>query len=104
MYTIKNFMKESSILDRSEKFVIREIENEIILIPLVSGIGSLEDDLISFNEIGKAIIKKINGERTIKEIIDLLIEEFDGSPHDIKRDTLGLLKELCNKGILVEKK
>ena len=39
----------------SEDIVAREIEGELIIVPLVSGIGDMEDELYTMNETGRAI-------------------------------------------------
>ena len=41
----------------SEDVVAREIEGEMIIVPIASGIGDMEDELYTLNETGKAIWK-----------------------------------------------
>ena len=41
----------------SEDIVAREIEGEIIIVPLVAGIGDMEDELYTLNDTGKAIMQ-----------------------------------------------
>ena len=43
----------------SDDVVAREIEGEIIIVPLVAGIGDIEDELFTLNETGKAIWDKL---------------------------------------------
>ena len=38
----------------SEEVVAREIEGELIIVPLTSGIGDMEDELFTLNETGRA--------------------------------------------------
>ena len=38
-----------------EKSLEREIEGELIIVPLVAGIGDADDELFTLNETGKAI-------------------------------------------------
>ena len=40
------------IYAKSQHLVEREIEGEIIIVPLTSGIGDLEDELFSLNQVG----------------------------------------------------
>lgn len=86
----------------SENVVSREIESEIIIVPLVSGIGSLEDELYTLNESGKAIWKKIDGRRNLKSIAEELATECDAPAGEIEEDVLGLAQELLERGMLVE--
>ena len=84
----------------SEDIVAREIEGEIIIVPLVSGIGDMEDELYTLNETGQAIWKLLDGKKSLKEVAAELTEEFEGE--EIIRDVLGFVTELVSKRILVE--
>lgn len=86
----------------SDDIVAREIEGELIIVPLVSGIGDLDDELFTLNESGKAIWKLLDGKRTLGEIITALSTEFDAPVGEIERDVLGLVKELLRRRMLVE--
>jgi hypothetical protein len=85
----------------SEEVVAREIEGEIIIVPLIAGIGDLEDDLFTLNETGKAIWDKLNGRRSLDDIIHELSVEYQATEDEIKRDVLGLVGELVHRRILV---
>jgi hypothetical protein len=85
----------------SEDVVAREIEGEIIIVPLVAGIGDLEDELFTLNETGKAIWKKLDGQRTLNEVIDELAAEYQAAPGEIETDVLGLAQELVRRKILI---
>jgi len=84
----------------SEDIVAREIEGEIIIVPLVSGIGDMEDELYTLNETGQAIWKLLDGKKSLKLVAVELKEEFEGE--EIIRDVLGFVTELVSKRILVE--
>jgi Coenzyme PQQ synthesis protein D (PqqD) len=86
----------------SEDIVARNIEGELIIVPLVSGIGDLEDELYSMNETGKAIWDRLNGKKKLKEVLAELSAEFDAPPGEIEKDLLGLVDELVRRKILVE--
>ena len=85
----------------SEDVVAREIEGEIIIVPLVAGIGDLEDELFTLNETGKAIWDKLDGRRTLNEVIGELAAEYQEEPREIETDVLGLAQELVRRKILV---
>ena len=86
----------------SDDVVAREIEGELIIVPLVSGIGDLEDELFSFNETGREIWNRLNGKKTLKNIILELAAEYDCPSEEIEADVLGLVKELIKRKMLVE--
>jgi len=85
----------------SEDVVAREIEGEIIIVPLVAGIGDLEDELFTLNETGKAIWAKLDGRRTLNEVISELSAEYQEEPDEIETDVLGLVTELARRKMLV---
>ncbi len=90
-----------SCITRSERVVSREIEGEVILIPLVSGIADLETDIITFNAAGRAIWDRLDGRRLLRDVVDDLVRTFDADPGEIEADVLGFTSELVRRGILV---
>ncbi len=86
----------------SVDIVAREIEDEIVIIPLVAGIGDLEDELYTLNETGKAIWKRLDGKKTLGVIAKELASEFDAPIEEIERDVAGLVDELIRRKMLVE--
>jgi len=60
--------KLERIYARSQDLVEREIEGEIIIVPLTSGIGDLEDELFSLNEVGRDIWARIDGKKLVSKI------------------------------------
>ncbi len=86
----------------SEDVVVRMIEDELIIVPLTSGIGDAEDELYTLNETGKAIWQLLNGKRTLQDVVRALTAEFDCTAGEIERDVIGLAKELLTRRILVE--
>jgi hypothetical protein len=86
----------------SEDVVAREIEGELIIVPLVAGIGDMEDELFTMNETGKAIWDRLDGERSLQGVVVALAEDYQAAPGEIERDVLGLVEELVRRRILVE--
>lgn len=85
----------------SDDVVAREIEGEIIIVPLVAGIGDLEDELFTLNETGKAIWDKLDGRRSLEEVSAELSAEYQASWGEIEADVLGLVAELARRRMLV---
>lgn len=86
----------------SEDVVAREIEGELIIVPLASGIGDMEDEIYTLNETGRAIWKRLDGKRSLKDIAESLKAEYEATPGDIERDILGLVGELVKRRMVVE--
>lgn len=85
----------------SEDVVAREIEGELIIVPLAAGIGDAEDDLYTMNGTGKAIWARLDGKRTLRAVSTELAAEFNAPPGEIEQDVLGLATELARRKMLV---
>lgn len=93
----------NSICIPSEDIVAREIESELIIIPLTAGIGDMEDELYSLNETGRIIWNKLDGVRTLAQIAGELSDQYDAPAADIETDVLGLIGELSRRKIVLVK-
>jgi hypothetical protein len=85
----------------SADIVARVIDGQIIIIPLVAGIGDMEDELYTLNDTGKDIWDRLDGTRTIEQVVKELSSEFDASEDVLRTDVLGLVDELLKRKILV---
>jgi len=90
-----------AICTPSEDVVAREIEGELIIVPLAAGIGDAEDDLYTMNETGKAIWSRLDGKRTLRTVSAELAAEFNAHPEEIEKDVLGLMAELLRRKMVV---
>lgn len=88
----------------SEDVVAREIEGDIIIVPLVAGIGDADDELYTLNETGKAILKKLDGKKSLEQVSVELTDQFSSTAEEIEADVLGFTTEMVSRGILVTKK
>ncbi len=86
----------------SEDIVAREIEGEIIIVPLVAGIGDMEDELYTLNDTGKAIWDKLDGKNSLQDVIEHLSAEFETLAGEIENDVIGLVEELLKRRMIVE--
>ncbi|MBN1197691.1 MAG: PqqD family protein [Candidatus Aminicenantes bacterium] len=91
-----------SVYIPSEDVVAREIEDAIIIVPIVSGITDVEDELLTLNDTGKAIWQKLDGRATLRGVIEALTTEFSAPAATIKEDVLGLVSELLRRRMVVE--
>ena len=85
----------------SEDVVAREIEGELILVPIASGIGDMEDELYTMNSTGREIWRRLDGVRSLRQIAADLSAEYVAPAADIERDVLGLAGELIRRKMLV---
>ena len=87
----------------SDDIVARDIEGELIIVPLVAGIGDMEDELFSLNDTGKDIWGRLDGKTTLAEVAKVLTAEYSAPPDEIERDVIGLVGELVRRKMLVVK-
>jgi hypothetical protein len=98
--------KEISLTDvfaPSTDVVARDIEGELIIVPLTGGIGDLEDELYTLNETGRAIWDRLNGQNSLSRIVEELTALYEAPSGEIEKDVRGLVNELLARKILVEK-
>ena len=89
-------------LSPSADIVVRLIDGELILVPLTSGEGNLEDELYTLNETGCAIWERLDGKKALGDIVTELAAKFDSPPEEIERDIMGFTAELLRRKMLVE--
>ncbi len=87
---------------RSEDVVSREIEGELILVPIVAGVGDMEDNLFTLNETGRSLWQKLDGKRTLGEVVDELSREYEAPAGSIEKDAIGLVEALLERRMVVE--
>jgi hypothetical protein len=86
----------------SEDLVCREIEGELIIVPLVAGMGDMEDELFTLNETGRALWTKLDGKKSLKAVAEELSAEYKAPPGKIKKDVIGLAEELLRRKMIVK--
>jgi hypothetical protein len=94
--------KLDAVYAPSADIVARDIEGELILVPLVAGIGDLEDELYTLNETGKAVWVRLDGKKKLKTVLEELLAEFDAPEGEIEKDLIGMVGELVRRQVLVE--
>jgi hypothetical protein len=92
----------NSIYAVSEEVVVREIHGQLIIVPLTSNVGDMEDELYSLNETGKEIWDRLDGKTSLKDVIAQISDEYDATLQEIEADVFGLMKEFLKRKFLVE--
>ncbi len=85
----------------SKEIAAREIEGELILTPLAAGMDDSDDESCTLNESGKAVWARLDGTRTLAEVVDALTQEFEAPRADLEADVLSFAREMLRRGILV---
>ena len=87
----------------STDVIFREIEGEFIILPFHSGVGNIEDDMYSLNNTGKDVWKRLNGKKTLGDIIKEISLEYNAPYKQIKEDVVSLMLNLLEKKIIIKK-
>jgi Coenzyme PQQ synthesis protein D (PqqD) len=77
---------------KNENFVFRQIDEETILVPIKNNVGDM-GCIYTLNEVGAFVWKLIDGHKTIEEIYQCLLKEFDVSTDKAFED----LKQFVNQ-------
>jgi len=65
-----------SIFSHSANIVTRKTGNEYVLVPIANNIADM-NSVYTLNETGAFIWEHLDGRRSLREIVDSLIEEYD---------------------------
>jgi hypothetical protein len=78
---------------KDPSMVSREVAGEMILVPIRQNVGDLES-IYTLNETAARIWALIDGQRSMREIRDQIVEEFDVGEDEAQRDLIELLGQL----------
>ena len=92
----------NSVYCRSGDVITKELEGEFIIVWISSKDEKLADELFSLNDTGKAIWDRVDGKKTVAELVKELAEEYEAEPGKIEVDIIKLLDELVRKKLLIE--
>ena len=82
---------------KSDDIVFREIAGEMILVPIRSNVGDLES-IYTLNETAAYIWSLIDGQRTMREIRDEVVAEYEVEEQEAEQDLLELLSQMESFG------
>jgi hypothetical protein len=85
----------------SADVVARDVAGDFVLVPIVGGIGDLDDELYCLNDSGREIWRRLDGTRSLGEIATELAGAYDAAPAEIEADVLGVVRELAARRLVV---
>ena len=87
-------LSKSSVIKVSKEAVHCDVEDEVVILGMKDGV------YYGLNPVGAFIWSKIQEPKTVEEIRDLILEEFDVGPEECESDLMELLQELLENNTL----
>jgi len=84
---------------RNEAFILREVENELVLVPLVNNIVDMTD-VITLNEVATAILQAIDGKTSNNEIIEIIFQKYEIDKDILTKDIFDFIESAVEKRII----
>ena len=81
------------VFKRNPSIVARTVGDEVVLVPIRSDVGDL-DSIFTLNDVGAFIWDLIDGEKTTKDILKMILDEFEVSREQARSDLEGFLVHL----------
>ena len=81
------------VFRKNENFVFRQIDDETILVPIKDNLGDM-GSIYNLNEVGAFIWEHLDGLKTINDIKNRIIEEFEISEQEAQQDLFEFVNQL----------
>ena len=86
---------------KSESFVLREADNEMVLVPLTNDIVDMTNIMI-LNEVASDIIKLLDGKTSLKKISEILLEKYEIDKEVLENDIIQFIKRVGERRMVEE--
>jgi len=78
---------------RHENFVFRRIEDETILVPIKDNVGDM-GSIYNLNETGALVWELLDGHKTLADIRDTVMAQFEVSTREAQADIFEFISQL----------
>lgn len=89
------------MLRRVEEVVEREVAGEMFLVPIRGRLADLQE-LFVLNEVGKWLWARLDGTRTVAELVAGVAADFEVDESRASEDTAVFLEDLLEAGLVRE--
>ena len=90
----------NSVVSQSPSIVTRKTGNEYVLVPIANNIADM-NSVYTLNETGAFLWELIDGKKTIKDLIDAMISEYDVGKEIATEDVSSFIEEM-NKYLIIK--
>jgi coenzyme PQQ biosynthesis protein PqqD len=85
----------------SGNVVTRSIADETILVPISGNLANMEQ-IYTLNEVGASIWRHMDGKRSVEEIWQELLQEYDVAEDQLEKDMVEFIEQLQASDLIVE--
>ncbi|MDG5800825.1 PqqD family protein [Marinilabiliaceae bacterium ANBcel2] len=84
---------------KKSNFVTRKVDDEMVLVPLADSVADMTR-VLTLNETGTLILENLDGKKDIRQIVNLLLKEYDVDREELEKDIEQFIFEAKEKGIV----
>lgn len=88
-----------TVYRKSDRVVSRKIVDELILVPIRTNVADMES-LYTLNDVGAKVYELIDGQRTLAQICQGIVEEFEVTEEEAQKDVIVFAEQLMEIGAI----
>jgi hypothetical protein len=85
--------QEEARYERNPEFVFRRIVDELILVPIHQDVADM-DCIYTMNRVGAFIWENLDGQRTLADLQEAIVKQYEVDPEAAAADLLEFVREL----------
>lgn len=86
-------MQKKAVLRKNKNMVTRVIDDETILLPIYKSSDEI-NCIYTMNKVASRVWQMIDGKKTLPEIKNKVLKEFDTTPQEVDKEMQKLMKDL----------
>jgi hypothetical protein len=86
-------IKETAVVRKNKDMVTRVFDDEAILLPMYKTSEEI-NCIYNLNKVASRVWELFDGKRTLREIKNILLKEYDTTPKELDKELKALLKDL----------
>jgi hypothetical protein len=90
------------VFHKNENFVFRQIDDETILVPIKDNLGDM-GSIYNLNEVAAFIWEQLDGQKTLSDINEMLINEFVIPEGESRKDLIEFINQLKEIDAIIHK-
>ena len=83
----------NSVVSQSPSIVTRKTGNEYVLVPIANNIADM-NSVYTLNETGAFLWEQIDGKKSVKDLIEAVVAEYEVDKKTATEDVLSFIEEM----------